>query len=211
MAKILHVDSSSRSADSLTRQLSKYFVEQWTKSHPADTVVYKDLVKDAPGPLTADSISAMFVPAEQRTESMSKDYANLFEKSVEEVTDADMYVFGVPMYNFGVPGVFKSYIDRIVLKDHTFAYGANGFKGLLENKKAFVIRSSGASYEQPPFASMDFHEPYLRAIFGFIGITDITFIKVDGHSEEEIATSVKKAKEQIELLAVEQKLVSSGR
>jgi FMN-dependent NADH-azoreductase len=211
MAKILHVDSSSRSNDSLTRLLSKYFVEQWINAHPAETVVYKDLVQDAPGPLTANSIAAMFIPAEQRTEAMSSDYKKLLETDLQQVKDADIYVFGVPMYNFSVPGVFKSYIDRIVVKDHTFAYGANGFKGLLESKKAFVIRSAGGSYEQPPMSSMDFHEPFLRTIFGFLGITDVTFIKIDGHSEEEIAASLKKAKEQIDLLAVEPQLVTSGR
>jgi FMN-dependent NADH-azoreductase len=105
----------------------------------------------------------------------------------------------------------KSSVTIGAIKDHTFAYGANGFKGLLENKKAYVIRSSGASYDQPPFASMDFHEPYLRTIFGFLGIIDATFIKVDGHSEEEIGASLKTAKEQIDLLAVEQQLVASGR
>jgi len=211
MAKILHIDSSSRSENSLSRQLSKYFVEHWTKAHPADTVVYRDLVQESPGPLSADAIAAMYMPAEQRTKAMSSDYESLLEKNVEQVIDADVYVFGVPMYNFSVPGVFKSYIDRIVVVGRTFAYGPEGFKGLLQNKKAFVIRSSGASYAQPPFASMDFHEPFLRTIFGFIGINDVTFIKVEGHSEEEIGASLKKAKEQIDFLAVEQNLVTSSR
>ena len=210
MAKILQVDSSSRTKDSLTRQLSKYFVEQWSKAHSKDTVTYKDLIEDAPGPLTDASISAMFVAPEQRTEVMKADYARLFEQSVEEVIDADIYVFGVPMYNFGVPGVFKSYIDRIVLKDRTFAYGEHGFKGLLQNKKAFVIRAAGGSYDQPPMSTMDFHEPYLRTIFGFIGITDITFVKVDGHSPEEISASMKKAKEQIDSLVGDPVAASAG-
>lgn len=209
MAKILQVDSSSRTNDapnsqnahgSLTRQLSKYFVEQWTKAHSGDEIIYRDLLEEAPGPLTNDSIGAMFVAPEQRSEAMKNDYAKLFDQYVLDVVEADTYVFGVPMYNFSVPGVFKSYIDRIVLKDRTFAYGENGFKGLLQNKKAFVIRASGGNYEQPPMSGMDFHEPYLRVILGFIGITDVTFIKVDGHSEAEIIASMQKAKEQIDTL-----------
>jgi FMN-dependent NADH-azoreductase len=153
----------------------------------------------------------MYLPAEQRTDSMSSAYTTLFEQNVQEVVDADVYVFGVPMYNFSVPGVFKSYIDRIVVAGRTFAYGPAGFKGLLQNKKAFIMRSSGVSYDQPPFASMDFHAPYLRTIFGFLGINDVTFVNVDGHSEEEIAASLKKAKEHIDALAAEQQLVASSR
>lgn len=210
MAKILHVDSSSRTTDSLTRQLSKYFVEQWTKAHAGDSVVYKDLLQEAPGPLTDESIKAMFVAPADRTEAMQNDYKRLFEKSIQEVIDADIYVFGVPMYNFSVPGVFKSYIDRIVLKDKTFSYGEQGPKGLLQNKKAFVIKASGGSYEQQPMAGFDFHEPYLRTILGFIGITDVTFIKADGHSEEEISAATKRAKEQIDTLAGAAVAASSG-
>ncbi|MDR3612143.1 MAG: NAD(P)H-dependent oxidoreductase [Candidatus Obscuribacterales bacterium] len=211
MAKILHVDSSSRSKNSNSRQLSKYFVEKWIETHPADSVIYRDLVQDSLVPLTDTVISAMYTPPEQRTEAMSSDYATLIDKNVQEVIDADIYVFGVPMYNFSVPGAFKSYIDRIVVVGRTFSYGADGLKGLLQNKKAFILRSSGSNFDGPPYASMDFHEPYLRAIFGFIGISDITFVKVDGHSEEEISAAMKKAKEQIDHLTAEQKLVSAGR
>ncbi len=200
MAKVLHLDSSSRSATSLTRVLSKHFADGWLKTHSKDTVVYHDLSKEGVPFLTDTDVASMYTPEAARSAEQREAYAQI-AKRVDEFIDADVYVLGVPMYNFNVPAVFKAYIDRIVVVGKTFAYSDTGtLTPLLKNKKAFVLTASGGDYDTPPYNDFNFHEPYLRAIFGFIGIKDITFVKVSGHSEDVIKAGLESAKAQIEAI-----------
>jgi FMN-dependent NADH-azoreductase len=84
------------------------------------------------------------------------------------------------MWNFGIPHVLKHYIDVIVQPKYLFRYAEKGAEGLVKGRSMAVITSRGGDYsEGSPFRPYDFQEPYLRAIFGFVGITDITFINAE--------------------------------
>lgn len=104
----------------------------------------------------------------------------LSDELIDEFLAADRYVFGIPMYNLNVLSTFKAYIDQIVRVSRTFAVDANGYKGLVHGKKLLVITAQGGSFRLgSPTGAYNFHEPYLRGIFGFIGVTDVTFIYAD--------------------------------
>ena len=201
MAKILHIDASSRSASSVTRQLSKELVDALTKGKPESEVKHRDLIKENVPYIHEADLGAIFTPPDSRTAEQKQLLAPI-EDNLKSFIAADVYVFGVPMYNFSVPAVFKSFIDLSVIAGKTFAYDNGVPKPLLHNKKAYIVTASGGDYDSGPMSKMDFLEPYLRTIFGFIGIGDITFIKVQGHSEAEIATAVAAAKAKIEEIGV---------
>jgi FMN-dependent NADH-azoreductase len=98
-----------------------------------------------------------------------------------ELEQADEYVFGVPMHNFGVPSVLKLWIDQISRVGKTFSYADGKPKGLLLGKKATFIIATGGIYDaQTQMASFNFVEPYLRSLFGFFGLTDTTFLTTGG-------------------------------
>ncbi|MCM8760725.1 MAG: NAD(P)H-dependent oxidoreductase, partial [Candidatus Omnitrophica bacterium] len=98
-------------------------------------------------------------------------------KTIERFISADGYLISTPMWNFSVPYPLKHYIDVILQPKYLFRYTENGAEGLVKGKKMVVITSRGGDYSQiSPLRSYDFEEPYLRAVFGFIGITDINFI-----------------------------------
>ncbi|MEO0707982.1 MAG: NAD(P)H-dependent oxidoreductase [Cyanobacteria bacterium J06649_5] len=98
---------------------------------------------------------------------------------------AERYVFGIPMYNFSVPASFKAYIDQIVRVNRTFK---PPYEGLLTGKKMLVVTTRGGSYiGNSDMAGYDFHEPYLRTVFGYIGVTDITFLYAESLNEGEEA------------------------
>jgi FMN-dependent NADH-azoreductase len=202
MTKILHIDASSRSSSSLTRQLSEELVEVLKKSHPGSEVAYRDLISENPPFMQETVIGAFHTPPGARTPEQQKAFAPI-DANLETFISSDIYVFGVPMYNFSVPAVFKAFIDLTVIAGRTFSYDGGMPKGLLQNKKAYVVTASGGNYDAPPMSQMNFHEPYLRTIFGFLGIKDMTFIKVNGHSEEEIAASVAAAKATIQAIGTE--------
>lgn len=179
MAHILHIDSSPRGERSHSRQLTHRFITDWKNAHPQDTVTYRDLGHHPVPHVDESWIAAAYSapdthsPEQQRAISVS-------DTLVDELLAADRYVFGVPMYNFSVPSTLKAYIDQIVRVGRTFAVNEQGYQGLVSGKKMLVITSSGGSYKPgTPTAGYDYQVPFLKAIFGLIGITDITFIHAD--------------------------------
>lgn len=180
MTHLLHVDASPRGERSVSRTLSHEFVERWQAAHPGSTVTYRDL-GHAPIPHVTEAwIAAAFSAPNEHTPEMT-DAIRLSDMLIDELLAADCYVFGVPMYNFSVPSGFKAYIDQIVRAGRTFAVTESGYKGLVEGKKALVITAEGGVYRPgSPAADYNFHEPYLRAILGFMGITDVNVIHADG-------------------------------
>jgi FMN-dependent NADH-azoreductase len=204
MAHLLHIDSSPRGERSRSRRLAKEFVETWNQVHLDSTVTYRD-VGHYPVPHVDEPwIAAAYTPPEQRTPELW-DAIRISDQVVDEFLAADVYVLGVPMYNFSIPSTLKAYIDQLVRIGRTFDFAPEDpddpYKPLVLDKKMFVITARGTSgygvggrYE-----TMNYQDPYLAAVFGFIGITDITFIPVenDEQGEQKIAASIANARTQI--------------
>lgn len=175
MAHILHLDSSPRGDRSISRVLTKQFVDLWKQIHPDDAIAYRDLGRHPVPPIDEAWIAAAFSPDDRLTPSLEAALM-ISDELIDELLAADVFIFGVPMYNYSVPANFKAYIDQVVRVRRTFIVGADGYEGLLKDKKALVITTRGGSYAGEP---LDFQEPYLRAVFDFIGITEIAFIHAE--------------------------------
>ncbi|MBU7582089.1 MAG: FMN-dependent NADH-azoreductase [Nostoc sp. TH1S01] len=180
MANILHIDSSPRGERSISRSLSYEFVTSWKNTHPGDTVTYRDLGHHPVPHVDEAWIAAAFTPPDAHTPELAETI-QLSDSLIDEFLAADRYVFGIPMYNLNIPSSFKAYIDQIVRVGRTFAIDANGYKGLVDSsKKVLIITSRGGSFAPgTPFAAYDYQEPFLRAILGFIGLIDVTFINAE--------------------------------
>lgn len=199
MAHILHLDSSPRGDRSISRALAQEFITGWQAAHPGDTVTYRDLGHNPPPFVDEAWIAAAFSSPAEHTPEL-KAAISFSDTVVEELLAADRYVFAIPMYNLNIPAAFKAYIDQIVRAGKTFAIETNGFKGLVEGKKLLIITSQGGILRPgTPLAAYNFHEPYLRTIFGFIGVTDVTFITADGlnQGDEIREKSLASAREEI--------------
>lgn len=209
MAHMLHIDASPRGDRSHTRRLTREFIDAWRKAHPADTVGYRDVGRDPPPPVDESWIAAAFTPPREHTPAMRK-ALRTSDGLVDGFLAADVYVIGAPMYNFTVPSAFKAYIDQIVRVGRTFAFEPEDeqqpYKPLVHGKRMFVVVASGDSgYESGGrFEQLNHLDPYLRTVFGFIGITDITFVYVgnDEFGGHRLEQSVARARERItELIA----------
>jgi FMN-dependent NADH-azoreductase len=204
MAHLLHMDASPRGERSHSRRMTKDFVEQWRQVHPNDTVTYRDIGRSSIPHVDEPWIAAAFSPPEQHTPELRAAIC-LSDQLVDEFLAADVYVIGVPMYNFSVPSSFKAYIDQIVRFGRTVAFEpnevANVFKPLVLGKKMFIIASRGDSGYRPggQYEVMNHHDPYLATVFGFMGITDITFVYVenDEYGGTKLAESIASARVQI--------------
>ena len=183
MAKtLLEIDSSPLGDRSLSRHLTHEFVEQWKAANSDSQVVTRDLNATDLAPITAAWIGASYTPEDKQTPEQQKLLATS-NALIDELKAADAIVIGVPMHNFSVPSVLKLWIDQIARAGKTFSYATGTPQGLLTNKKATVFITSGGKYDAgTALASMNFVEPYLRAVLAFLGITDVTFITASGAS-----------------------------
>jgi FMN-dependent NADH-azoreductase len=210
MAHLLHIDASPRGERSHSRRLTREFVEQWKLVHPNDTVTYRDIGRHPVPHVDEGWIAAAFTPPEKHTPEL-RQAIYISDQLVDEFLAADIYVIGVPMYNFSIPSTFKAYIDQIVRVGRTVAFepndSVNVFKPLVLGKKMFIVEARGDSGFQPggQYEKMNYHDPYLVTVFEFIGITDITFVHVenDEYGGDKLAESIAKARTKIaELTAV---------
>jgi|SRR5215467_2849425 len=161
--KLLHIDSSALGANSVSRELSAAIVDAWKRREPGLEVVYRDLAAE---PLPHWAPAGDAAPAVD---------------PLAELFAADVIVIGAPMYNFGIPSQLKAWIDRIVIAGKTFRYTANGPEGLAGGRKVIVASTRGGFYgAESGRQDFDFQESYLRHVFGFIGITDIEFVRAEG-------------------------------
>jgi FMN-dependent NADH-azoreductase len=177
--KLLHVDASILGESSVSRQLSAALVARLREAHPGISVTYYDLGAEPIGHLTGAHLAA----AQGTTgadAALQRDLAR-GRQALEDFLAADIAVIGAPMYNFSVSSQLKAWIDRLAVTGKTFRYTEKGPQGLAGGKKVFVASSRGGFYgPDTPAAALDHQETYLRGIFGFFGITDITFVRAEG-------------------------------
>ena len=196
MARILHLDASPRGERSTSRQLSREFIEGWKRLHPGDSVIYRDMGHNPVPHVTEAWVVGAFTPPENHPAD-AQAAMRASDALIDEFLAADRYVFGVPMHNFCMPSTFKAYVDQIVRVGRTFTAD---WKGLVLGKKMLVITARGGNYAPgSPVEAFDHQEPWLRTIFGFIGVTDISFIHAQGMNmgDEARAAGLKHAREQI--------------
>lgn len=179
---ILHIDSSPRGERSHSRQLTHSFVGELKASQPGASVVYHDLGHQPVPPVNETWIAAAFSDPATHSPEMAQAIA-LSNQLVDELLASDIIVIGAPMYNLSIPSTLKAYIDQIVRAGRTF--NPANYQGLVTGKKLFVLTARGGSGYGPgePMAAMNFQDPYLKTIFGLIGITDVTFV----HDEKTMA------------------------
>ncbi len=191
--KLLHLDSSALGGYSVSRQLTADIVAQLKSQSPGIEVSYRDLAAE-PLPHWAPVADA------------SDPAAILGNRMLEEFQAADIVVIGAPMYNFSISSQLKAWIDRVVVAGKTFQYTVNGPEGLAGGKQVIIASSRGGSYHNGPFAAMDFQESYLRSVLGFIGISQVEFIRAEGLAvgDEQKAEAMKSAQASIAGLAAQQ-------
>ena len=170
---VLRVDSSGRHTDSATRGLGDALLQQLGMSASLN-VVERDLATGVPFVDTA-WIEANNTPAEDRTAAQRATLA-YSDALVEELEAADVLVLGVPIYNFGVPGVLKAWVDLIARARRTFRYTPEGPVGMLRDRPTYVVMASGGVAID---SAADFATPYLRHVLAFIGITNVEIIAAE--------------------------------
>jgi FMN-dependent NADH-azoreductase len=180
MSNLLLITSSLFGDQSKSGQVAGEFVDAWHRAHPGTTLVERKLTPASMPHLSLDALGALMTAAERRSTEQAASVA-FGDRLIAELEAADTIVLAVPMYNFSVPSTLKAWIDHVARAGRTFRYTAAGPEGLLKGKKVFVVTGRGGFYSgDSPAKVLDFQEPYLRGILGFMGLDDVTFIHVEG-------------------------------
>jgi FMN-dependent NADH-azoreductase len=163
--KLLHIDTSITGQASASRQLAAAVTAEFARQHPGLEIARRDLETAPLAHLDGASLPAVMAGAPE----------------LQEFLSADIVVIGAPMYNFAIPSQLKAWIDRIVVAGHTFRYTESGPQGLAGGKTVVIASSRGGLYGTgTALEALDFQEKYLRAIFAFIGVDDVTFVRAEG-------------------------------
>jgi FMN-dependent NADH-azoreductase len=181
--KLLHIDSAATGAGSITRELTAAIVARWQDAVPGLQVTYRDLDTDPLPHLTGPVLTKADAAA-----------AEAGERTLQQFLDSDVIVVGAPMYNFSVPSTLKAWIDRVAVSGRTFRYTEKGPEGLAKGKRVVIASGRGGFYGENSPA--DFQEAYLRQVFGFLGITEIEFVRAEGvaYSPKHRADALENAK-----------------
>jgi FMN-dependent NADH-azoreductase len=179
MSKVLLVTSSPRGDASHSTKIALSLAEQLASGDAQSTLVVRDLSRQPLPHIGEDFVTALGTPAEKRTAAQAAAVA-LSDQLIAELFAADVVVIASAMINFGVSSTLKTYIDNLMRAGATFSYSEAGPEGLVKGKKAYIVRASGGVYSHGPMQSFNFQDTYLTKIFGFIGITDVEIISIEG-------------------------------
>jgi len=165
--KLLHLDASALGTHSVTRELSAAIVARWQDAVPGLAIDYRDLDTNPLPHLTAGVLAGTDIACKAEGDAV-----------MAQFLASDVIVIGAPMINFSIPSTLKAWIDRIAVAGKTFRYTDKGPEGLATGKRVVIASARGGIYGDANPA--DFQEAYLRQVFGFLGVTDIEFVRAEG-------------------------------
>ena len=192
MTKALILNTSVAGAASVSNRLTGEFAAQLRQRDPSVEIVTRDLAADPVPHLLPETVAGIRATAETETERAA---LALSEQLLAELKAADVLVIGAPMYNFGIPSTLKTWFDYVLRAGISFRYTEKGPEGLITGKKAVVIETRGGLYSEGPAVSLDSQEPHLRTMLGFMGVTDVVFVRAEklGFGPEAVSAAIEGA------------------
>lgn len=175
---LLHLNTSARLSCSNSRQLTAHFIRQWLLTHPTTKILTRDLGHYPPPAIDDRWVQAYETDPIDRSPDLHQ-ALSFSDQLIDELLSADLLLFGVPMYNLTIPASLKAYLDQLIRRDRLPPV-ADPSQSPLKDKRAIVITSRKFDYRPGSGReSRDFLEPYLRAIFSIIGLTQVQFVHAD--------------------------------
>jgi FMN-dependent NADH-azoreductase len=190
---VLYLASSPRGAESYSSRVANDLIADIRRDDPGARIVTRDLAAEALAHIDADFVAATRGPNGPQTDRQ-RELVKRSDELLAEVQAADTIIIATAMINFTIPSTLKAWFDWIGRPGKAFAYVDGKPKGLLTGKRVVVIGASGGIYagDNPPG---DYQRPYLKWMLGFMGMTDVEFIDVEGigYGPEQAAKSVETA------------------
>lgn len=178
MSHILLVTSSPRGQESLSTRFAAEIAEG-LQARSGGVLTVRDLTVSPPPHITSAYIQGRIISPEDRTAEQAE-AVEVAQTFVEELKTADVIVLGSGMINFGPPSQLKAWFDHVTWPGVTFSYGDTGPKGLLTGKKVYLVTAAGGIFSEGAWAPYDFQTSYVLHLLGFIGLTDVEIVRIEG-------------------------------
>ena len=180
MNKLLHVVASPRGGKSRTLRVAHAFLERFRERRPNWLVDEINVFEEELPGMSARQVDGKYILLGNRElyGELREKWAEI-EQHIARFKEASAYLISTPMWNFSIPYPLKQYLDILIQPSHLFRYTKEGVEGLLAGRRLVVIASSGGAYTTPETRPCDHVESYLRTVFGFVGIADMRFIKIE--------------------------------
>jgi len=199
VSTILAINSSAARDGSVSRMMVDHAVGLLMNADPDAVILRRDLGLHPIPHLSNSNLAGV-----RGAPSTASEYATraLSSELIAELRAADLIVIGAPMYNFSIPTALRGWFDYVLRAGETFRYSEAGPQGLLRGKRTIVMESRGGLYSEGLAKGMDFQEPYLRALLGFAGITDVTFVRAEqlGFGPEVREHAIRRARHELTAL-----------
>ena len=176
MTTLLQINTSLFGENGNSSQLTRRFVDVWKAAHPQGRVLVRDLTREPLPHLDGARMQALFSKPASRTPQQQA-IVDLSDDLIDELKSADVVVIGLPLYNFGIPSTLKTYFDHIARAGVSFAYTAEGPKGLIGDRRVVVLAARGGYYQG---TAADTQTPFVTQFLNLLGIRDIEFIYAEG-------------------------------
>lgn len=184
MTRLLYIEGSPNKGHSASTAVCNAFLDAYKLAHPDHVVEKLDIWRQALPEFDGDALAAKY--AGIRGDALSVEQTRAWQKInalAAPFHAADKFLFGVPLWNFGIPYKLKQLIDLISQKDVLFSFDDGGFSGLLHGKKAAVVYARGLNFSSPgsmtPASEFDLQRPYMETWLKFVGVTDVKGIVVE--------------------------------
>jgi len=195
MPSLLRIDASSRFSGSHSRSLADAFETAWSARFPGGTIVRRDLATKPIAHIEEATIAGFYAPPESLDDHLKRALA-LSDELISELNAADTVLIATPMYNFSIPSALKSWIDQVVRINSTFSYDGKDFSGLVKARRVVVVAAFGAGGYGGALSTADFVTPYLKFLFGFLGVSDVTVIPAEATTSDPatVASNIARAR-----------------
>jgi FMN-dependent NADH-azoreductase len=205
---ILLVTSSPRGSASHSTRIATELARKLQADDPKASLVVRDLASDPLPHIDSDYSAGIYTPPEKRSDRQAQ-VVGVSDRAVDELLAADSVILATGLINFGISSTLKSWVDHVARAGRTFSYGKDGPKGLVANKKVYIVLASGGVYSEGPAVQLDHAVPYLRNVLAFIGLTDVEVIRIEGVGMGPEATdaALKKATDRVDALALANRII----
>lgn len=206
MTKILYLKTSPRGDASYSSRVGDHVLDELRKAHPGASVIERDLAGEQPGHIDARFLAALGTPDDKRSEEERTRVAHA-DALIDELLAADVVVISVAMINFAIPSTLKAWIDQVARAGRTFRYVEGKPQGLATGKRVILVQAHGGQYCGTQAQSIDFVTPYLLHMLGFMGMTDVETIHVEGTifgeevAEKAVVAGIERARAHVSTLS----------
>ncbi len=183
---VLHVCASPKPlSDSVSRQLAVAFFTRLMEQNPDVNITNVDLYQNPPPYLTLDGLrgiwGSVMNPDFEPTDKDMKASAYSREQG-QLVTEADVLVLTMPLWNASAPAIMKAWIDQVIAPNVLFEFTPEGARPLHNLRRVILLVSSGAAFKEDDPG--DALTPMIRSAFGFIDIEEFAVAWADGQNAQ---------------------------